>query len=1140
MSASPQQPIFFDPKKRRWPKIRNSAIVAIQVFLLLAIMLVTGILVNPHLSTIQLPKLSTIGFHQPSTPTSRLSALKTDPHYQKVRAALLRNLGVTTSHTAQTATSTSSRVAAADYQSIGFFVNWDDSSFTSLKTNISHLDVVVGEWLHLEDATGTLAIDNSAREQQAVDFIRSHNAQTHIFELVNNFTDQSWLSDELVQALSSPAGRANIIQQSIEHAKTHGYDGISIDFENIPDGKQALLTTFIEQLVPLAHAAGLQVTVNVPADDTGFEYSKLANVSDAVIVMAYDEHWSSGQPGPIASQNWFLNVIEQRVKDIPPSKLIVAIGNYGYDWAPKKNAQELTFEDALMTAKESEGDINLEDTSMNPTFDYADETNQVHHVWMLDGVTAFNELASLTGVKPQGVALWRLGSEDPSIWKVFGTTTTFQENAAKTLQTITYGYDIDYEGQGEILKLAATPSPGQRSIVFDADQGLITTEEYTTFPSAYVINRYGAKNKTIALTFDDGPDPTYTPAILDILKREQVHATFFVVGMNAEHSPEILERIADEGNEIGNHTFTHPNLTDLSSRGMELELSTNQRLIESLTGRQTLLFRPPFAEDIEPETPDQTQTLNTASRLGYITIGIKIDPNDWRNPGTDTIVQRVIDQADAGAGNVVLLHDSGGDRSQTVAALPKLIEGLKQRGYAIVLVSDLMDKSRDAVMPPVPASDQVQAAFGGVSYRLIAWFLLCIGSLGFFGIVLGIFRSLMISLLALIQKRRDAKFTPSSESVNLSVAVIVPAYNEERVVERTVASLLAGEHPTRFEIVVVDDGSTDATVARLQESYGQHPQVHIFAKENGGKPAALNFGIAQTDAEIIICLDADTIFARDCIMRLVERFVDPSIGAVAGNAKVGNRINMITRLQALEYITSQNLDRRAFSLLNCMTVVPGAVGAWRRALVVRAGGFSHRTLAEDADLTILIRTLGYRAAYADTAIALTEAPDTINGFIKQRYRWMYGTLQATWVHREILFRPRYGALGFIALPSVFLFQILFPLISPIMDALVVVTMIWSGIDWYMHPLSFSSANLRVTLLAFLLFTVLDAASAVLAFCIEQPREDWRLLTSIIWQRLVYRQLMYYIAIRSLIASLRGNAVGWNKLERKGTVSDQSV
>jgi len=310
--------------------------------------------------------------------------------------------------------------------------------------------------------------------------------------------------------------------------------------------------------------------------------------------------------------------------------------------------------------------------------------------------------------------------------------------------------------------------------------------------------------------------------------------------------------------------------------------------------------------------------------------------------------------------------------------------------------------------------------------------------------------------------------------------------------------------------------------------------VRLFTKTNGGKAEALNFGLRQAKGEIIVALDADTIFPPQTIRALVRRFDDPRVGAIAGNAKVGNRINLVTRWQALEYITAQNLDRRAFARLNCITVVPGAVGAWRRKLFEQLGGFASDTLAEDQDLTLKVRKLGYRIGYEENAVAWTEAPDTLRGLAKQRFRWSFGTLQCMWKHRDALFNSRYGALGFVAMPNVWIFQILFPLISPLMDLMFAWSFVSAALERWEHPGEYSITNFKQTLFYYALFLAVDWLAAAFAFLLEK-REQWSLLRWLFLQRFCYRQVMYYVMVHSLFTAIKGAVVGWGKLERKATV-----
>jgi cellulose synthase/poly-beta-1,6-N-acetylglucosamine synthase-like glycosyltransferase len=393
----------------------------------------------------------------------------------------------------------------------------------------------------------------------------------------------------------------------------------------------------------------------------------------------------------------------------------------------------------------------------------------------------------------------------------------------------------------------------------------------------------------------------------------------------------------------------------------------------------------------------------------------------------------------------------------------------------------------------------------------------------------------VIGALALAQYLRSRRREKEhfGEGFTPLVSVVVPAFNEEKVICRTIESLLASDHKN-FEILVVDDGSSDTTYELARGKFSGNKKVTVFQKENGGKASALNFGWLRAKGEIIIALDADTLFLPNTITELVHRFADEKVGAVAGNAKVGNRINIVTKWQALEYITSQNMDRRAFSSLNCITVVPGSVGAWRREILEQTGGFSADTLAEDQDLTIQIRKLGYKIGYEENAIGLTEAPDSLRGLAKQRFRWSYGTLQCMWKHKGALLNPKYGMLGFIAMPNVWIYQVIFPLLSPLMDLMFIWTFVSELMVYFEHQKEYTPTNIGAVMFYYALFLLVDWLGAFFAFMLEK-REQKNLLWWLFLQRFGYRQVMYWVMVKSVYTAIRGAVVGWGKIERKATV-----
>jgi cellulose synthase/poly-beta-1,6-N-acetylglucosamine synthase-like glycosyltransferase/peptidoglycan/xylan/chitin deacetylase (PgdA/CDA1 family)/spore germination protein YaaH len=1113
-------PIFFDPSRARWPRIRNALLLLTGLLLLLGGALLASVLFPSMLPSLGLRATTVLR-----------SGPRLAPRVQAAAKPVRRSIPVIR----RPPRIEPPKTAPASSETIGYFVNWDEASFSSLKANLDAIDLLVPEWLHVYGPDGSLEEDDAESQLAVLEYLRESRPSLRILPLVNNYHGETFDSQNLVRVLGDKKLRTAAIDRMLKYVKDHAFAGLTIDFEGLPDSSRESFHAFLEELGARLHAAKLLLAINVQAEQAGIEFTKVAQLCDRVIVMAFDEHWLNSQAGPLASADWFAEILEQRRKEIPPEKLVWAIGNYGYDWVSGTETASKSFDEVMLTARQNKAQITLDKTSLNPTFTYQDGERKQHTVWFLDAVTAFNQIALARGTPSRGLAVWRLGSEDPSIWTLFAKKRGSTAEAAANLATMAFKYRVNFIGEGEIYRVAASHHDGRRDVTYEPHRGLITDERYQELPSPCMVERYGStKARKIALTFDDGPDPKYTPFILDILRRKHVPATFFIVGSNGQRFPELIERELADNHEIGNHTYTHPAVFAVSTAQLRLEVSGTERLLQATTDRQAVLFRAPYGSDLDPSVMEDVSPLETVTDMGYISIGWNIDPEDWKQPPADEIVRRVMQDVQKNERHIVLLHDSGGDRSQTVKALPVLIDRLRALHYELVSVSNLMGRSRDDVMPPLSADKEVSATINRQTFHLMYGFSKVLSALFLAGAALGIARLVFIAAAAVIDKRRRRKTTVAPGFLP-EVAVIVPAYNEEKVIVNTIASLLASSYRGTMEILVVDDGSRDKTAECARAAFGDEPRVRIFSVPNGGKSAALNFGLRRTSAPIVVGLDADTIFPHETIDRLVRHFADPRVGAVAGNAKVGNRINILTRWQALEYVTSQNLDRRAFNLLNCITVVPGAVGAWRRELVEELGGFTPHTLAEDADLTIAIVKAGYQVLYDEEAVGLTEAPDTVRGLLRQRFRWMFGTAQAAFKHRECLFRPKYRAMGLIGLPNIVLFQVLFPLISPILD----VTLAFSIVGWliraWQHYNGEVSNSLLETALYYAAFTAADFCTAVLAFRME-PAEDKRLLAWLIPQRLVYRQLMYFVAIRSALAMLRGFEVGWGKLDRKATVT----
>jgi cellulose synthase/poly-beta-1,6-N-acetylglucosamine synthase-like glycosyltransferase len=609
-----------------------------------------------------------------------------------------------------------------------------------------------------------------------------------------------------------------------------------------------------------------------------------------------------------------------------------------------------------------------------------------------------------------------------------------------------------------------------------------------------------------------------------------------------------MQRVVREGHEIGNHTYTHPDISEISNRQLDLEVKLTERLFASKLGVQPLYFRPPYDIDEEPDTDDQAEPVERIQQEGYTIIGSKIDTDDWNEhprKTPDEITQTVLSQLEIMKvkpqfrGSIILLHDGGGDRSATVAALPVLIDTLRAHGYTIVPVSTLMGKTVAEVMPPLTFWQFVRAVPDSIAFSGVEFIGQFITMVFFLGDILMSARLIIVGLLAVFDRlfKRRHQAPPG---FNPRVAVLIPAYNEETVIVRTIRSVLNSDYKN-LHIIVIDDGSPDRTAEVAREAYAAEiaaGRVQVLSKPNGGKAAALNFALERMSEEIYVGIDADTVIAADAISKLIAHFDDPRIGAMAGNAKVGNRVNLWTRWQALEYITSQNFERRALDLFHVVTVVPGAIGAWRTAPVKAAGGYPLNTVAEDADLTMNLIEQGYKVDYEDRALAYTEAPIDAKGLMRQRFRWSFGTLQAVWKHRAAFIRNR--AMGLFALPNIIIFQMFLPLVSPFIDVMFLVGVGSYFTNRYYHPESASAASFEKLIAYFVTFLLIDFITSSIAFSLERRhpanKGDGWLLFHIWLQRFAYRQLFSVVLFRTLIRAIDGKPFNWDKIERTAKMS----
>ncbi|WP_305546595.1 polysaccharide deacetylase family protein [Tabrizicola sp.] len=923
--------------------------------------------------------------------------------------------------------------------------------------------------------------------------------------------------------LDNPDARARIIGALTAQVAGSGASGLCLypyqfEFGHLA-GLQTLLAELRADLAP-------DVTTCLLADAEGplWRDARLIDAVDSVVLRAFREPDRDAPPGPLAPQDWFDTLIGDAIAATGTGKLRVALGSFGYMWTEGTSGTiNLPFAEAMRLASAHKATIAVDEASLNTRITFANAEGKASEIWLLDAVTFNNQLLSLTRKGASGNILWSVGQEDPAAWDLFARGPGLIP--AAQVEAVSFPDVVSYVGSGPFRKVIGRAAAGLRRFSRDPVTGYITGLTYDAIPLPFTVERFGAlEGRAVALTFDDGPDDPYTTEILDTLKEQKVPATFFVIGANVVKYPDLVRRMIDEGHEVGSHTFFHPDETATGAERMRLELNALQRLLAGVTGRTTYLFRAPYGRSEGPMTRSEAEQHLVVEETGLVVAGGDIVPRDWEKMTAGEIVEYVMNNLTEGGGQVIVMHDAGGDRSETAAAVPLLIERLRAKGYGFVPLSSFIGLSPDEVMPYAadmltPLDRAYYATLATVGHGLI---LIFGGAIAF-----GVGRTLLVLALALLRRRHSQ---PSGEP-HVAVAIVIPAYNEELVISDAIKAALASDYQN-FKVIVVDDGSTDDTAAIVQRDFGDDPRVHLIQQANGGKWSALNAAYAALQAEVVVAVDADAILDAEAVRLLADHFGDPRVGAVAGTVKVGNRRGLLQRLQALEYITAQSIDRRAAERLNAMLVVPGAIGAWRVEAVRKVGLYSSDTMTEDADLTIAVIRAGYRVVFEERATCTTNATETLRAFMKQRLRWSFGMMQTAWKHRRSA-RTAKGV-GLFSIPDLWLTGVLLGLIAPFVDAVVAGVLIKFAIG-FAQGLPIQADVVSVWVLAgWIALPLLDLLVALTAFGFDR-REQWSLVLLTPLQRLVYRPLLYITVYRAVGLALSGRIASWGKLIRLGRV-----
>ena len=906
----------------------------------------------------------------------------------------------------------------------------------------------------------------------------------------------------------------------------------AVSLPGLPENAFGYILDFVNALTTVVHKFGGEVIVAGNMANSKQQLQQLAVSADYVV--ANTERILRGPEAP-ASQPSFEAALRKYAESVPAKKLIVGLAAYGCEVDGGDSCLPIAVQSAWHLMQRAGASLRFDLPALNGQFRYADGQGHVRTVWLLDAVTLFNQSKVALALAPAGLALWRLGYEDPGVWSVFAKGKLPNAKALAALKTIRAGLSFD-DGvrDSEIVTMAGSNSEGSRTISYDHQLGLVVGQSIQRMATAKTFSGWSAKEKNaLAITFDDGPDAENTEKVLDVLAQQRVPATFFVIGRNALQYPKVLKRIYDEGHDIGNHTFSHPRLSEVPEWRMRYELNGTQRVLEFLLGIRTRLFRPPYGGSAIAGQPENTAVLEEASRLGYTTVLSGVDAADWLTPSANVIHDRIVGRVVKGEGQIILLHVFG-KKQATVTALSRIIATLKAKGYRFVTLHELLGEKRSEVMQHPRASALVGEAEGSY-FSLVAYqgFTLLITALAIGVVALNLLR-LVFSVGGTLRHKAIERSRAGQSFWPPSVAVIVPAFNEEKVIVKTITSILSDAR-NDLEIIVVDDGSTDNTAAVAGAAFSHDPRVRVFKKPNGGKAEASNFALRHTTADVVVALDADGVLDPRAIELLVRHFEDPRVGAVAGTAIVGNQINFLTRCQAIEYLVGQYLDRRALTLFNANAVVPGAIGAWRREALLGVGGYATDTLAEDCDATFAVIRAGWKVLYEPAAEARTEAPEKLAGFLKQRRRWMFGMLQVVGKHFSAV-RGHPRSLGWLTIPHILVFGFFVSLATPILTAAFLYQSAVTLLDWSGGTDVEFTYHVSTYLLGWLLLSVIDLVVITIVLRIAGVPSVLRKIPLIMLQRVVYLPIIYWVAFETVLAAAKGKFVGWNKLKRTGSVT----
>ena len=1001
----------------------------------------------------------------------------------------------------------------------GFVPFGDETSLTALRAHCAELEAVYYEAFTFGPATpAILALGPQSAAFPLPEFQTGSIARNRplAFPVVSPGIGTS--SDTVNQMLSNLTDGQ--LRTLIGDASDRGIDGgVCLNLMGYTNIDPEALGSGLRVLRDWLGASQLMTCLIGDPDAPFWENADIRMLVDKAVVAGFLP--DGARQSPIAPFDWFETQIGKVQQSIPLPRLSVAFGAFASArTSGQRNSVQMPFAEAMFVAAAHDGRAIYAADAGNLFLSHADASGRLTQTWLQDA-SVFQNQSSVIDPEVQ-ITLWPLGYEDPSIWQLIGQNIP-APTAVDVLEAPVEMTDLIAVDDTGLFLGRSTPSlSGQRQVDMDPTTGLVTDVRYRTLPQPRSLGFFAsADTPTLALTFSGLGDDQTTRALLNHLHDADVKAAFLLTANELIFADdEVLNRIVDEGHYLGTSTGSQVN----SKRWAVLQNNLAQQRLAHAVGRRGRFVLAPFEAGRFTDNRAALDHVTGLLGAGYVPVRSNVEVASGAfDP--DYFYEQVYDAAVAQSVNIVNFNFAEGNTRNLLGAMPAIISNLQADGFEIRSLESLAQVSASDAQP---ASDLSPDVVDHVMYPALRVTWVAIESYLLIMILTVAFRPPLIIGLSLLRKNRF----PLDETYTPAVTVIVPAFNEEKVIEKTIHSILACDYPD-VRVAVVDDGSSDATSSVVKRVFGSDERVTLYREENSGKWFAENTAIERIDTDIFVVVDADTMLHPDALKYIVQPFKDEKTGAVSGLVELGNRENFWTACQAIEYRIAQSVLRRAYEVIHAILIVPGAIGAWRRSAVIKAGMVSGDTITEDADLTLAIHRADYDVHFVPEARSFTEVPTTLRTFYRQRLRWVFGLFQVIWKHKRSI-TDGY-IVGIVSVIDAIWNRLIESVVHPIFDVLLLI-----GLYSFLHGIITEGTTIpdepAMIALFVLAFLPLMDFPILLTASLFEKKSEWRLFFVLPFLRFGYRQVLYFSVLKSIYLALAGRLTHWNKLKRSGTAT----